>query len=95
MLWKIIGSAAAVLTMFSFIPQIIKIFKTKSVKDMSLLTLVQLSCGVSLWIAYGAHLKDAVIIIANGVTLLTLVILLILYYAYKGRNDEKSADYRD
>ncbi len=71
MIWTIIGSTAAILTMFSFIPQIIKVFKNKSAKDVSLITLLQLSSGVSLWIIYGIHLKDAVIIVANTVTLIT------------------------
>jgi MtN3 and saliva related transmembrane protein len=82
MIWTIIGSAAASLTMFAFIPQIIKTVKTKSVKDVSIITLLQLSLGVSLWIIYGIHLKDAIIILANSVTLATLIMLLYLYFNY-------------
>jgi len=82
MFWSLIGSSAAVLTMFSFVPQIIKVIKTKSAKDVSLVTLVQLSLGVILWIAYGIHLKDAIIIIANSITLVTMVVLLGLYFKY-------------
>jgi len=83
--WTIIGLCAAILTMFAFIPQIIKVLKNKSAKDVSLITLLQLSFGVSLWIAYGFHLKDAVIITANSITLITLVILLCLYFNYRRR----------
>lgn len=68
--------------MLSFIPQIIKVLKKKSAKDVSPVTLFQLSLGVSLWIAYGIHLKNAVIITANFITLLTLIILLFLYFSY-------------
>ena len=82
MFWTIIGSTAAVLTMLAFVPQIIKVSKTKSVKDVSIITLLQLSLGVSLWIAYGIHLKNPIIITANAVTLLTLVILMFLYFCY-------------
>ncbi|MBU4472779.1 MAG: SemiSWEET transporter [Candidatus Omnitrophica bacterium] len=85
MFWSIIGSTAAVFTMFAFIPQIIKALKTKSVKDVSLVTLLQLSLGVTLWIAYGIHLKDAIIITANSITLVTLIILLCLYFNYRRR----------
>jgi MtN3 and saliva related transmembrane protein len=87
MFWSIIGSSAAVLTMFSFIPQIIKTMKTKSAKDVSLLTLFQLSLGVSLWIVYGIYLKNIIIITANSVTLTTLIILLFLYFNY-GRQEQ-------
>jgi len=82
MVWPIIGSIAATLTMFSFVPQIIKILKNRSAKDVSLVTLLGLSFGVSLWIAYGIYLKDAIIITANSVTLATLVVLLFLYFNY-------------
>jgi len=85
MMWLLIGFSAAGLTMFAFIPQIIKILKTKSVKDMSLVTLFQLSVGVSLWIAYGIHLNDRIIIIANSITLFSLVVLLLLYFCYGRR----------
>lgn len=89
--WTIIGSAAATLTMFSFIPQIIKVLRTKSAKDVSPVTLIQLSLGVTLWIAYGIHLKDRIIIVANGITLITLIILLSLYFSY-GRLKYKRAE---
>lgn len=80
MFWNIVGFIAAILTMFAFYPQIIKVARTKAVKDVSVLTLLQLSCGVSLWILYGFHLKDHIIIVANTVTLISLIILLILYF---------------
>ncbi|MDD2751790.1 MAG: SemiSWEET transporter [Candidatus Omnitrophica bacterium] len=82
MLWKIIGMSAAVLTMFSFLPQIFKVLKTKSEKDLSLMTLLQLSSGVLLWIVYGVARRDPIIIIANVITLATLLILLNLYFYY-------------
>lgn len=82
MIWRVVGITAATLTMFSFIPQIIKVFKNKSAKDVSLVTLAQLSLGVSLWISYGVHLKDFIIITANSVTLATLIILLYFYFSY-------------
>ncbi|MFA5410480.1 MAG: SemiSWEET transporter [Candidatus Omnitrophota bacterium] len=80
MLWPVVGSTAALLTMFAFIPQIIKAWKTKSVKDVSLITLLQLSLGVSLWVSYGVYLRDPIIIVANSVTLVSLIILLLFYF---------------
>lgn len=82
-MWLIVGFSAACLTMLAFIPQIIKILKTRSVKDVSVVTLLQLSLGVSLWVIYGIHLKDAVIITANSVTLASLSVLLYLYLIYR------------
>lgn len=82
MLWKLIGLTAAGLTMSAFIPQVLKMYTTKSAKDISLITLLQLVFGVSLWIFYGIHLNDSIIILANGFTLFTLVAALFLYYLY-------------
>ncbi len=82
--WTLIGTCAATLTMFSFVPQIIKVLRNKSAKDVSLMTILQLSLGVTLWIAYGYYLKDPVIITANSVTLASLIILLFLYFNYGG-----------
>jgi MtN3 and saliva related transmembrane protein len=85
MFWTAIGGLAAFLTMFSFVPQIVKSLRTRSVKDVSEATLFQLSSGVSLWIIYGIHLKNPVIITANVVTLVTLTLLIFLYFKY-GKN---------
>lgn len=87
--WEFIGITAAVLTMFSFVPQIIKVWKNKSAKDVSLLMILQLSLGVSLWIVYGVHLKNTTIIAANSITLLSLFILLSLFAVYTKTNKEK------
>jgi len=82
MFWHTVGLAAATLTMFSFVPQIFKIIKTKSAKDVSVLTILQLTLGVCLWLAYGIYLKNSIIILANAVTLVTLAIILFLYFNY-------------
>ncbi len=81
--WKIFGICAACLTTFGFVPQAIKIYKTKSVKDVSLATLLQFLFGVTFWAVYGFYLGDWVIILANIVTFATLIIALALYYKYR------------
>jgi MtN3 and saliva related transmembrane protein len=82
MIWTIIGIAAATLTMFSFVPQIFRSLRTKSVKDVSPVTLFQLFSGVILWMVYGIARHDPIIICANAVTLVTLSILIFLYFKY-------------
>jgi MtN3 and saliva related transmembrane protein len=85
MQWYFIGTAAALLTTFGFVPQVIKMFRTKSVRDISLPTFIQFSIGMSLWALYGFHLRDVVIISANGIGVLILVIAIVLYLYYSGR----------
>lgn len=85
MSWTIVGIAAASLTMFGFVPQIIKMWKTHSVKDVSGLTLLQFSAGSALWMLYGIHLQDFIVIGANAISLAALFIAL-GFYLRLGRN---------
>ncbi len=89
MFWEIVGLAAAFLTMFGFLPQVIKIYRTKSVGDISLLALVQFSIGIFLWLLYGIHLKNFVIILANSVTFVILIVGLMLYWRYKAKGQKR------
>lgn len=73
---------AATLTMFSFVPQIFRSLRTRSVKDVSPVTLFQLSAGVGLWMIYGIARRDPIIIIANVTTLITLSVLIFLYFKF-------------
>ncbi len=82
MTWTIIGAIAATLTMFAFVPQIARSLRTMSVKDVSPIALFQLSTGVFLWIIYGIYRRDPIIIAANTVSLVTLLVLISLYFKY-------------
>jgi len=86
MIWQIVGSAAATLTMFGFVPQIQKILQTRSVKNVSLPMLIQFSLGVFLWALYGVHIEDNIVILANVISLTTLIIVMGLYFKYKGKD---------
>lgn len=82
LIWKSIGLLAACLTSFAFIPQVYKMYVSKSTRDVSPVTLGQLASGVFLWILYGLYLKDQIIIWANIITLVSLLAALFLYYKY-------------
>ncbi len=49
----ILGFVAGICVTISVIPQILKVWKTKKVKDISLLTFSVLTFGVALWVLYG------------------------------------------
>lgn len=85
MIWEIIGLLAAFLTMFGFLPQVIKIYRTKSVNDLSLLAILQFMVGIFFWLIYGIHLKNFVIILANSVTFLILIAALVLFLKYSSK----------
>jgi len=65
-----IGSAAAALTTTSFIPQAVRIFRTRHTTDISLGMYTLFTLGVTLWLTYGIQLSSWPIIVANSVTLI-------------------------
>jgi MtN3 and saliva related transmembrane protein len=74
----IIGSIAATLTTISFVPQVVKLVKTRHTKDISLSMYIIFTIGVALWLVYGIMLGRLPIIMSNAITLiLTSVILYI------------------
>jgi len=82
MLWLLIGSLAALFTSFGFAPQGFKMLRTRSVKDISMLTFIQFSLGAALWAFYGAHLRDPIIVAANLVSLSLVLTGTGLYLRY-------------
>lgn len=78
----LVGSIASALVSSSFIPQIIKGYKTKHLNDVSYLLMILISIGMSLWIVYGIEKQDFVIIGANMVTIILNMILLALKVKY-------------
>ena len=73
-----IVSAAATLTTCSFIPQVLRVWRTRHTKDISLLMYTLFTIGVALWLVYGILLASWPIILANGITLLLAGTVLIL-----------------
>ena len=78
-----IGLAAAAITVISLFPQLVKIWKTKSTKDISLGMFLLFCGGVFLWFVYGILMQDLPIIIANFLGFIQTLIILILKVKYK------------
>jgi MtN3 and saliva related transmembrane protein len=72
----LVGYIAATLTTAAFLPQVLKIWKSKSTKDLALPTLLSFIAGVSMWLIYGLLVKSTPIIIANTLTLLLNLVIL-------------------
>ena len=88
--WKIVGIIAAITTTLGFIPQVIRGIRTKKLEDVSPVMYMLLIFGVALWLSYGIHLEDVIIIGANAAALLFSVVILILRYKYLRQNRQKS-----
>ena len=74
---EIFGYIAAILTTAAFLPQLIKTLKTKKADDVSLITLIMFIIGVLCWIIYGYKISSIPILLANLITLLLNLLILI------------------
>jgi MtN3 and saliva related transmembrane protein len=75
---EIFGSIGAACTTLSFVPQVLQIWKTKSAKDVSLPMYLMFIVGVICWLVYGLMLNAWPIIIANVVTSMLALAVVIM-----------------
>ncbi len=78
-----IGLLAGTLTTISFFPQMLKTWKTRSTKDISLEMFLLFCSGLLLWIIYGVFMKDIPVIMTNIATFILAFPILILKLKYK------------
>jgi len=77
-----IGLMAAVCTTGSFLPQVVRAWRTRSTRDVSAMMFVLLVTGNALWLIYGALIGDLPLVIANLVTLGLVATILALKLRY-------------
>jgi len=80
---KYIGFFAAFCTTIAFVPEVIKVYKSKSTKDISLYMFLIFTIGVLSWLIYGIIIFNIPVILANAVTLVLSLIILIYKLRYK------------
>lgn len=73
-----LGLIAAVCTTCSFLPQVIKIARSRRTRDVSLWMYSILTTGLFLWLIYGIVLRDIPLIVANSVSFTLSLCVLIL-----------------
>ena len=81
--WEMFGYVAGLLTMFGFAPQVYKMYRTKSVSDISPVMLGQGSLGTFLWLLYGIVIQSNPMIVSSTVTIFFFIAGLVLYFKYK------------
>lgn len=80
---NIIGTLAALCSMSSFVPQIIKIVRERDAEQVSLRMYVVTVTGFSLWIAYGLITKSWPVAASNTICLLLSAAILMLKWRYR------------
>lgn len=81
MIADFIGYLGGIFIMISFVPQAVKSYKTKSVKDLSVAMIIATLAGTIFWIMYGFLIKGMPIIIMN--IIFGIIVLYQLYLKIK------------
>lgn len=80
---EMLGLVAGGCTTIAFLPQVLKTWKSRSAKDLSLGMFSFFCFGVLLWLIYGIMVNDIPVIAANGMTLMLASTLLFFKLRFK------------
>lgn len=85
----ILGMTAGCISSITFLPQVIKTWKTKSAADISLLMFTFATISVIMWLVYGIILQNIPIIFTNSMVLFFSLIMLYFKFRYSGKRDRE------
>jgi len=77
-----LGLAAGALTSGAAIPQVVRTFRTKQVRDLSIWQPILLDIGMTLWLVYGILLRDLPLIAANSFSIACYSWLIVMKLRY-------------
>ena len=80
---QVVGITAGCFTAGSMIPQVVKMIRDKKADQVSLVMILILISGISLWIWYGVMLNDLPIILTNLFSLVVNLIMVVLRFKYR------------
>ncbi len=81
--FTLLGLVAATCTTISFIPQAVKVIRTKDTRSLSLPMYALFTIGITLWLVYGLLIKDIPIVAANTVTIALTIIIIVSILRYR------------
>jgi MtN3 and saliva related transmembrane protein len=79
----LLGYSAGALTSLALLPQVIKIYRSRSARDISSGMFVAFCVGILLWIIYGVAIDSLPVIVANTVSLTLGIIIICLKFKYR------------
>ena len=80
---EVIGLTASALSSLTFIPQVYRAWKTKSVDDLSLAMIFFIFFSTILWLIYGFGRGALPVIICNGIILVLSIALIYFKFSFK------------
>jgi len=78
-----VGYFGSFLTSITFIPQVYKAWKTKSVGDLSIWMMLIVVLSTMVWLVYGFAINSGPVIVANSIVFVLSVLLIYFKYTFK------------
>lgn len=88
----VIGLIAGLLTSVAALPQVIKTWRSRHARDLSIWQPLLLSLGVALWLIYGMLIGDTPLILANITPLICNLLLTAMKVRFKGNDPEQDEE---
>ena len=82
---EVLGLVAAVFTTLGFLPQVVKTWRTKNVRALSLSMYLVLFTGMFLWLIYGIYKDSLALIVANVFSCVLTLSIIVFILKYKNR----------
>lgn len=79
---QFVGFAAAICTSAAYLPQVIRVWKTRRTKDVSLGMFLVMTVGLLCWLTYGVLIHDWPVIVCNSAALVMTTIILIFKFKH-------------
>jgi MtN3 and saliva related transmembrane protein len=86
---EVVGFIAAVLTTAAFIPQFVRIWQTRSTRDLSWTMTGLFTFGVGLWLVYGVLMGAFAIIVANAITFSLWIGIAVMKWRFERHNQAR------
>lgn len=79
----ILGTVAGTLTTLSLLPQVVRIWQSRSADDVSSTTFATMSFGIALWTVYGVLIRSTPVVVFNIITLVLALTILALKVRFR------------
>jgi MtN3 and saliva related transmembrane protein len=88
-----LGLLAGAITTAAAFPQVIKTYRTRHARDISIWQPILLNVGMLLWLIYGIFLRDLPLILANAISILFYTLLIIMKIYFKEDDNRQRNSY--
>lgn len=85
-----LGLLAGTITTAAAVPQVLRTYRTRQARDISIWQPILLNIGMSLWLTYGLIIGDTPLIVANAFSIVCYSLLIVMKIVYK-EDDKRSS----